>query len=115
MKPVEKPWGTYTVLGKIDSPHGSVVFKHIIIRAGENISVQYHNFRCEHWHMITSGRITIGSTERQVYPNDIILIKPGMVHCIWADQDDVELLEIQFGICEESDIVRIQDKYGRSD
>lgn len=115
-KPVKRPWGHYTVIFRGKSFDNDCVVKHIVVNPGEEISLQYHTKRKEIWTMLTMGYLRLGDDNKlyKVHPGNVIHIKPLDVHQIKADLlCSTEFIEVQYGICSEEDIVRIEDKYGR--
>ena len=108
-----RPWGEYTVL--LDGDVCKV--KTITIRAGESPSYQYHHKRNEHWIIIRGhGKLTINDQKKVVKEGDYVFINKLDKHQLVNDSDeDIVFIEIQTGeYFGEDDIVRIDDKYGRS-
>ena len=115
-KLIEKPWGYYVDIYRPEDK--KVVFKRIVIDPGEQLSMQYHKGRTEFWY-VTSGKgfITTDSPKSSLYvtEGDYIVIKPLERHTVQnTGKEPLEIFEMQAGTCEEHDIVRISDKYGRS-
>ena len=111
---VEKPWGNYVDIYRPDDK--KVVFKKIVVDAGEQLSMQYHKGRTEFWY-VTSGEgvITIDNFDLYVTEGDHVVIKPLEKHMVKnIGTEPLEIFEMQAGVCEEDDIVRLSDKYGRS-
>lgn len=107
---VEKPWGWYQVLWR--GPDACL--KRLIIRKGEAISVQYHNRRKEVWTIISgSGFLKLDGTEQLIVSGDAITIHQKQQHSAEAVGRDLVIYELQVGECDENDIVRLSDKYGR--
>ena len=112
-KTVSRPWGTYTVLEETSA----FKIKRIEVKPGACLSLQMHEFRSEHW-VVVSGvaKVTNGVNETLVCPNESTYIpaghkhrleNPGEVNCV--------LIEVQCGTyLGEDDIVRFEDVYGRS-
>jgi mannose-6-phosphate isomerase len=106
----ERPWGNF-----IEFTHNEpTTVKILTIRSGEEFSLQHHNKRKEFWRIL-SGKpmVTIGNDEVHGKTGDEFEIPPHIDHRIKAGDDDVIVLEISFGEFDESDIVRVEDKYGR--
>lgn len=108
----ERPWGRWTVL---DSGPGFCI-KKIEVQPGHRLSLQYHHHRLEEWSVISgTGRVFVGADWRLISPGAHVQI-PRMVHHR-LENDGAELLvilELQRGtICDESDIVRLEDDYSR--
>ena len=108
---VKKPWGQYTDIFR----SGEVVFKQIIINAGEEISLQTHNLRDECWFISSGvGYLTIGSQKFFVTAGQSFFINKKTKHQIKNDgPKQLVIFEMQMGLCQEEDIVRYEDKYGR--
>jgi mannose-1-phosphate guanylyltransferase/mannose-6-phosphate isomerase len=110
---VARPWGSYTVLQ--EGPRFKI--KRIEVRPGQSLSLQMHHHRSEHWIVVsgtarvscddktfllsanTSTYIPIGSRHR--------LENPGVMQLV--------MIEVQCGdYLGEDDIVRFEDRYGRT-
>jgi mannose-6-phosphate isomerase-like protein (cupin superfamily) len=109
---VPKPWGHEMVWAQSDRYVGKILH----IKAGHELSVQYHNRKDETVHLL-SGEIvyrvksTSGQLEDvQLKPGESYRITPGTVHQMVA-LTDCEVLEVSTP--EVDDIVRLSDKYGR--
>jgi mannose-6-phosphate isomerase-like protein (cupin superfamily) len=108
----ERPWGRWTVL---DAGEGYCI-KKIEVLPGHRLSLQYHLHRLEEWSVIAgTGRVFVGADWRSIAPGAHVQV-PRMVHHR-LENDGTELLvilELQRGtICDESDIVRLEDDYAR--
>ena len=108
---VEKPWGRYSVLW--EGP--GALLKRLMIRKDQAISYQYHLKRYEIWTVVQGvGRYVIDGTTRWIGENETITIGTERRHSIECVSDrDLVIYELQVGECDEDDIVRISDKYGR--
>ncbi len=106
----KKPWGSFT---RFTNNESSTV-KLLYINKGEEFSLQYHTHREEFWKIIKGNPESIVG-DKMEYPKegDEFLIKPNTNHRINAPTDDVVVLEISEGQFDESDIVRLEDKYNR--
>ena len=109
---IRRPWGTYEVL--LDEPECKV--KRIFVYPKQRFSLQYHNHREEHWTIVEGiGTITQGDISSTIRPGEYAYIKKGEVHRLKAGENGVDFIEVQRGKCEEKDIVRLEDDYGRID
>jgi mannose-6-phosphate isomerase-like protein (cupin superfamily) len=111
-KPYEenRPWGSFL---RFTENEASTV-KILVIDPGEAFSLQYHHHREEVWHVLTGdGTITIGKTQLPIQAGDTHVIPPETLHRVRAGDSTVSILEISFGEFDETDIVRIEDEYGR--
>jgi mannose-6-phosphate isomerase-like protein (cupin superfamily) len=109
---VIKPWGYYKDIERSKE----LVFKQIVVAPSHKLSLQYHNKRSEIWY-IHSGyaKITIQNDIIKLTDGSSINIPVGYPHRVENLSKDFDLIiyEVQTGICEEDDIVRIEDDYGR--
>jgi mannose-6-phosphate isomerase-like protein (cupin superfamily) len=107
----ERPWGMYERF-TLNDPS---TVKLITVNEGEAFSLQKHEHRGEFWHIIEGkGRATIGSETREVKAGDEIEIPEGTLHRLEAVGGPCLFLEISFGTFDEKDIIRVEDKYGRT-
>jgi len=116
---IDKPWG-YELIVQVLSPvgfsrnGGDTIHKILVVLPKEELSYQYHNQRNETWE-IKSGEceITINDVVyTKVYPGTIWKIEPGVKHSVKAITPTV-IDELSQNYV-ESDIVRLEDKYGRA-
>jgi len=106
----ERPWGKFETLCDDDS----YKVKRIYVNPNQSFSLQYHNYRWEDWIIVEgSGVINDGSEIKDCVVGDRFHIPPKNIHRATAKSDGLTFIEIQRGICDESDIVRILDDYGR--
>lgn len=108
-----RPWGKFR-----SYPHkqaGSI--KIITVKPGGILSLQYHHHRSEFWVVLDKGlEVTVGDDVWQPERNEEIYIPqktPHRLGCI--GQEPARIMEIWLGQSDESDIVRLQDEYGRTD
>jgi mannose-6-phosphate isomerase-like protein (cupin superfamily) len=109
---VQKPWGHETIWALTDRYCGKVLH----IKAGEALSVQYHERKDETIHLL-SGEMIYRVGERGGELRDVRLcrgesfrITPGTVHQMEA-VTDCDVLEASTP--ELDDVVRLTDRYGR--
>jgi len=106
-----RPWGKFRSF-----PHRSAgSIKIITVNPGETLSLQYHKRRSEFWVVLDRGlEVTVGDKVWQPGKNEEIFI-PAQAHhrmkCI--GDSSARIMEIWIGDSDESDIVRLEDKYGR--
>ena len=110
---VDKPWGYEVIYALADRYCGKVLF----VRAGEQLSLQYHNLKDETIH-VWSGRVEFqigGSGEElaseEVGPGRSFRFEAGTVHRMRALEDTL-LLEVSTP--DLDDVVRLEDRYGRA-
>jgi mannose-1-phosphate guanylyltransferase/mannose-6-phosphate isomerase len=111
-KRIFRPWGYYQ---SIDSGSRYQV-KRIVVKPGEQLSLQMHFHRAEHW-IVVKGTAEVGCDEetRLVHENESIYLPMGCKHRLTnPGRIDLELIEVQTGsYLGEDDIVRFQDAYNR--
>ncbi len=108
---VKKPWGLeeHFVLNK------KISAKILVINPKQAISVQYHKKRSEFWKILEgSCKIKKGNKNIKAKKGDEFYFPKKTIHSIQAYSKKVKILEISFGKFEEKDIVRLEDKYGRT-
>jgi quercetin dioxygenase-like cupin family protein len=109
---VEKPWGYELHWARTDRYVGKILH----IKAGHALSLQYHNKK-EETIYLHSGKMLFeidenGSLEqREMSPGDSVHVVPPTVHRMTAIED-CDVLEVSTP--ELDDVVRIEDRYGRS-
>jgi len=109
---VEKPWGHELVWARTDRYVGKILH----VKAGQILSLQYHNFKDETMHVL-SGELILrtrpGSAleARSFKAGESAHIPAKLVHQIEAVVDS-DVLEVSTP--ELDDLVRLEDRYGRS-
>jgi mannose-1-phosphate guanylyltransferase/mannose-6-phosphate isomerase len=109
---VERPWGTYRSL--TIGPGFQV--KHIFVKPGGHLSLQYHHHRAEHWTVVSgTAQVTVGDEVRLIHPNGSVFIPISSMHRLHnPGKLGLHLIEVQCGeYLGEDDIVRMDDIYGR--
>ncbi len=105
----KRPWGFFDRY-TYNEPS---TLKIIHIKAGASLSLQYHHGREEFWHIISGvGSVIIGKKKYVAKPGKEFTVPPKTLHRIIAETP-LQILEIATGHFEESDIVRVEDSYGR--
>ncbi len=107
----DRPWGRWEEV--LNEPGYRV--KRISVSPGGRLSLQKHRLRSEHWVIAAGqGRFTLDGETRTVREGDAVFIPVGGVHRIENDAPTpLVIIETQLGRCEEDDIVRLEDDYGR--
>lgn len=110
---VEKPWGHELIWAKTDRYVGKILH----VKAGEALSLQYHKVKDETI-MVLTGRLRFEffaegeePASRTLMPGDPFRIEPGLRHRMIAIED-TDVLEVSTP--ELEDVVRLEDRYGRS-
>ena len=109
----DRPWGRYTIL--YTGPDCQV--KRIEVAPGKRLSLQSHQFRAEHWFIVSgTGTAQVSDSTFVVKPGDTIDISIGEKHRISADENGtLSFIEVQTGSSfGELDIVRYADDFGRA-
>lgn len=109
---VEKPWGHEIWWALTDDYAGKILH----VRAGERLSLQYHERKDESCYLL-SGRLILVQgpseddlTESVIEPGHTWQNLPGVIHTIEAIED-ADVLEASTPHLE--DVVRLTDRYGR--
>lgn len=112
---VSKPWGEYVNhLRTLD-----MVIKTITVHPRERLSLQRHHWRGEHWYVVSgSGLAMLGidsETSVRLSLGDSVNVAQKQWHRLVNDGDvNLVVVEVQTGHCDEDDIDRIEDDYGRA-
>tara|TARA_R110000744_G_scaffold198408_1_gene317663 strand:+ start:1788 stop:2243 length:456 start_codon:yes stop_codon:yes gene_type:complete len=106
-----RDWGHFEVL--LDEPKLKV--KKIVVKTGKRLSLQLHTLRDERWFIANGcGEIQIGNKTMDISEGDELFIEKYQVHRVRSSGlTDLVIIEIQTGMCQEDDIIRIEDDYGR--
>jgi mannose-6-phosphate isomerase-like protein (cupin superfamily) len=109
---VEKPWGWELVWAEAEDYVGKLLF----VRAGESLSLQYHERKDESW-LVQEGRARlelggVGSELEtvEITPGDAFRFRPQTVHRVTAVEDT---LVVEVSTNHLADVVRLEDRYGR--
>lgn len=108
---VPKPWGHETIWAHTDKYVGKILH----VKAGQALSVQYHNHKDETIHLLSGEliyRVKLGDDLKDVMlkGGESFRITPNTVHQMEA-VTDCEILEASTS--ELDDVVRLEDRYGR--
>jgi mannose-6-phosphate isomerase-like protein (cupin superfamily) len=111
---VEKPWGFELIWAVADQYVGKILF----VKAGESLSLQFHNEKDESWYL-QSGRaeLELGDAGQGVLNSEVVgegacfRYRPGTVHRVTA-LEDTTILEVSTP--QLDDVVRLDDRYGRT-
>jgi len=109
---VEKPWGYEIIWARTDRYVGKVLF----VKAGEALSLQYHERKDETLYLHEGRlRLDLGGDEEMrpvtMKPGDAYRLRPGTRHRITAETD---CLLLEASTPELDDVVRLEDRYGRA-
>lgn len=110
---IYKPWGHELIWAHTDRYVGKILH----VRAGEALSLQYHQVKDETI-MVLSGRLNFEyfadgeePAMHELNLREPFHIPPGLRHRMIAIED-TDVLEVSSP--ELSDVVRLEDRYGRS-
>jgi mannose-6-phosphate isomerase len=109
---VDKPWGYELHWAKTDRYVGKLIH----VDAGHALSLQYHNQKDETIYL-ASGRMLFEIKEgeelvkREMMPGQAVHVTPGTVHRMTAISD-CDIFEVSTP--ELHDVVRLEDRYGRT-
>jgi len=107
-----RPWGLFEILS--DRPNHKV--KRITVHPGKRLSLQRHQHRSEHWHIVQGEAImTLDKRDFPVKVGESVDIPTKSLHRIAnSGREDLVLIEVQRGdYFGEDDIERIEDDFGR--
>jgi mannose-6-phosphate isomerase-like protein (cupin superfamily) len=111
LKHEERPWGSFTEF----ATNEPVTVKIITVQTGQAFSLQTHQNRDEFWHIISGkGLITINEQTTPLTVGTNYTIPRGARHRVEATTEPVVFLEVARGTFDEKDIVRLDDRYGRT-
>ena len=111
---VDKPWGHELIWAVAEEYAGKILF----VKAGESLSLQFHNVKDEAWYVL-DGRAKLelsGPGERMlnsdvIGPGEAFRFPPGTVHRLTA-LEDTGIVEVSTP--QLDDVVRLEDRYGRT-
>lgn len=106
----ERPWGKFEQF-----THNELsTVKILTVNAGEEFSLQYHNKRDEFWRVLGgNGIVTVGDEKIPATLDAEFFIPKKTNHRLSGGTEALKVLEISLGDFDESDIVRLEDKYNR--
>jgi mannose-1-phosphate guanylyltransferase/mannose-6-phosphate isomerase len=110
---VHRPWGWYDSIDE----GGRFKVKRIQVKPKASLSLQMHHHRAEHWIVVTgTAQITCGDKVVLLTENQSTYIPLGEAHRLCNPGTILlEIIEVQSGsYLGEDDIVRFEDRYGRT-
>lgn len=112
-KKVDKPWGHELIFAVTERYAGKLLF----VKAGEWLSLQFHNVKDEAWYILEGrAQLEFGEPGERVLLSEVVgpgasfRLRPGTVHRVKAIEDTT-ILEVSTP--ELDDVVRLEDRYGR--
>ena len=113
VKRVDKPWGHEIIWAHTDRYVGKILH----VKAGQALSVQYHNQKDETVYLLSGEMkywVKLGDADelqdQRLRTGDAFRITPGTIHYIEA-VTDCDVLEASTP--DLDDVVRLEDRYGR--
>ncbi len=109
---VEKPWGHEEIFAETDAYVGKILF----VRAGEALSLQYHEVKEETLRLLDGELELTAGPDRDalvtlvLVPGSVFHVPPGLLHRM-AARTDCSILEVSTP--QIDDVVRLEDRYGR--
>lgn len=114
---VDKPWGHEEIFALVE---GSYVGKTLHVSQGESLSLQWHHEKDETIAVIAGQvEIDLGTSEDDlravpVAPGEAVHVPPGLLHRVRALSDAVLVEASTAAVGWREDVVRLEDRYGRS-
>ena len=111
-KKIFRPWGNYSSL--LEDQRWQV--KLIYVKPGEQLSLQMHHHRSEHWVVVSgTAKVEIDNDQMMLSENQSAYIPLGSTHRLSnPGKIPLYLIEVQSGsYIGEDDIERFEDNYGR--
>ena len=113
-KKVDKPWGHELIFAVTERYAGKLLH----VKAGESLSLQFHNVKDEAWYVLEGrAQVELGEPGQSVLTSEVVSsgasfrFRPGTVHRVKA-VEDTTILEVSTP--ELDDVVRLDDNYGRT-
>ena len=110
---VYRPWGWFQSLDQGERYQ----VKHLMVKPGQQISLQLHERRAEHWTVVAgTARVTRGEDIITLEIDQSTYIPLGTKHRLEnPGPEPLSVIEVQSGsYLGEDDIVRFEDRYGRN-
>ncbi|MBT3305292.1 MAG: mannose-1-phosphate guanylyltransferase/mannose-6-phosphate isomerase [Alphaproteobacteria bacterium] len=109
---VYRPWGWFQTLDQGERYQ----VKHLMLKPGQQISLQSHKHRAEHWTVVAgTARVTRDDETITLETDQSTYIPLGAKHRLEnPGEEALRVIEVQSGsYLGEDDIVRFEDRYGR--
>ncbi len=107
----DRPWGYFESI----QLSLNELIKRLIIYPDCRLSLQRHQQRSEHWRVLAGvAYVELDEQVKRLEINEEIAIPSGSWHRLGNHHTDILIIEeIQIGKCDENDIERVEDDYGR--
>ncbi|MCX6691518.1 MAG: mannose-1-phosphate guanylyltransferase/mannose-6-phosphate isomerase [Methanoregula sp.] len=109
---VHRPWGSYTIVEDAEF----FKIKRVTVKPGQQLSLQHHNPRSEHWVVVSgTAQVELDGETRVLQKGESTFVRSGARHRLRnTGTVPLEVIEVQLGdYLGEDDIVRFEDDYGR--
>jgi mannose-6-phosphate isomerase len=106
-----RPWGKFIKFAENEP----CTVKMLYIVPNEELSLQTHKHRIEHWYFLDGALVQINNKISNVGEGDLIIVDINVPHRIKSNGTVARVLEVSFGNFEEDDEIRISDKYDRTE
>jgi mannose-6-phosphate isomerase len=107
----DRPWGSFLRFTKGEPS----TVKLLYAKPGARLSLQKHTHRSEFWHVLTgTGTVQVGDEVFEAKAGKEFDIPAGAPHRLTGGEGGIWVLEIALGAFDESDIVRLEDDFGRA-
>ena len=113
LQKIDKPWGHELIFALTDRYAGKL----LVVKAGESLSLQFHNVKDEAWYVLEGrAQIELGAPGERLLSSEIVgagasfRFLPGTVHRVKAIEDTTI---VEVSTPELDDVVRLEDRYGR--
>ena len=106
----KRPWGMFEQF----TLNEKSTVKIITVNPNKKLSLQTHKNRKEYWYFLDNpAKIILNNKTIKMKKGSSIIINKGDKHRIIGLTKPARILEISFGDFKETDILRIEDDYGR--
>ncbi len=106
----KRPWGKFEQFAKNEK----ATVKIITVKPNEELSLQLHHNREEHWKVLSGTPIIqIGEEKSEGKKGEEFFVPKETSHRIYGGEQGTEILEICLGEFDENDEERLEDKYNR--
>ena len=107
----KRPWGQFEQF----TLNEQSTVKIITVNPGQSFSLQRHTMRDEFWKVIAGkGFITLNENRTEVEVGKLYAVPRGTIHRMESTDEPIIFLEVALGVFDETDIERLEDKYGRA-
>lgn len=107
----KRPWGDELWITR----NAPSMVKILTVSPGQALSLQFHHHRDEYWHVISgNGFALIGDERKNLSAGTDCFVPRETKHRLEGGSEPLVLLELAFGDFDEHDIVRLEDRYGRT-